>query len=156
MTESKQDVELIPDSNGIFDLSIVDNQLGSVEGLQTSIEVSLFTDARAPESIVPDAKNRRGWVGNIKTAIDDRSIGGTLWLLDQARLTASTISQAEIYARESLLHFLQDSVASSIDIEIIRANRRIDIGIDIKISNNITERYNVLWRLTNAAGISNV
>lgn len=146
-----QDIQIVPDESGIFDLSIDGTDFGSVDGLETSLQVSLFTDARAPETLVPDAKNRRGWVGDIITALEERFTGGNLWLLDQARLTARTISQAEIYANDSLSHYIEDSIASEINVGIDRSNRKISINIGIIVADNIIERYNILWRRTGAA-----
>jgi len=151
-----QDVKLTPDSLGVFDLSIDDKQLAFVDGLQTAIEVSLFTDARAPDSLVPEASRRRGWVGNIITSVQGREIGSLVWLLDQARLTTSTMSSAKIYAKDATLHFIEDGVAREINTSVIKGTRSVEIQIEIIISDNLVERYNVLWRNTNAAGISNI
>jgi len=151
-----QDVQITPDERGVFDLSLDGQGIASVDGLQTTLEVTLFTDSRAPESLVPDAKNRRGWVGDILTALEERFTGSNLWLLDQARLTARTISQAEIYANDAFLYLVEDSIASEYKISIDRSNRAIDINIEYIISDNIIERYNILWRRTSVTGLSNI
>lgn len=151
-----QDIKLFQESSGLFDIDVEDGVFASVDGLETSIEVSLFTDARAPGSLVPDAIDRRGWVGNIITAIDNRQIGSLLWLLDQARLTSRTISSADIYARQATLHYLEDSVAEDIAVTVERGQKQISISTDIKVSDNNTQRYNSLWRNTNAFGVSDI
>lgn len=151
-----QDIKIVPDNSGIFDLVIENGEFASVDGMQTMIEVTIFTDARAPESIVPDASKRRGWVGDITTALDGRLTGSNLWLLDQARLTADTISQAGIYANDAFLWMMEDSIASEVNVNIEQAHREISIEIEIVITDNIIERYNLLWRTTNATGLSNV
>ena len=146
-----QDVKIEPNSQGIFDI-VIDNELiDSVDGFETTINTALFTDARAPEQLVQNAENRRGWIGDILTAIDNRKTGSNLWLLDQARLTTRTISQAEIYTKDALSFFIEDSLASDIDINIERGQKSFDINIEYKIANNIIERYNALWRVTGAS-----
>ncbi|GAF89679.1 unnamed protein product, partial [marine sediment metagenome] len=56
-----QDLQITPDDVGLYDLVIDEEQsdFASVNGFETAIPVSLFTDSRAPSSIVPDATRRR-------------------------------------------------------------------------------------------------
>lgn len=151
-----QDVKLQADSSGVFDLVIENGKIASVEGMETTILVSLFTDARAPAALVKNAVQRRGWVGDILKADQARFTGSTLWLLDQARLISRTFSSAEIYAKNSLIFLVDDNIANAINISVNRDFRGISIGIEIVIGENIIERYNILWRTTNASGLSNV
>lgn len=153
---SGQDIKLVPDDRGNFDLVVKDGRIDFVEGLQTSINVSLFTDARASSSKVQPSEKRRGWVGDITRALEGRQTGSGLWTLDQARLTADTISQAEIEAIDAVSHFVEDGVVKETNVQVLRSNRQVDIAVDFVNSNDIIERYNVLWRKTNASGISNI
>lgn len=149
-----QDVKLIPDERGVYDISIEDGQIASVDGFQTTIIVSLLTDARAPASLVPNAHLRRGWVGDILKATKNKTTGSTLWLLDQARMVSKTFSQAELYAIDALQHLVDNGNTKSVNVEVVPSQKSIDIQTEIKIDENNTERYNTLWRLTNASGIS--
>lgn len=151
-----QDIKLQGDDLGVFDIVIENGQISSVEGMETTILVSFFTDARAPSALVPDALLRRGWVGDILKAEQARFTGSHLWLLDQARMISRTFSQAEIYAQNAFKSLVEDGVANSVNIDIDTSFRKIDIGVEIVISENITERYNILWRRTNASGLSNI
>ena len=153
---SGQDVKLCPDVRGDFDLVVRDGRIDFVEGLQTTIEVSLFTDARAPDSIVLPASKRRGWIGDILRSLEDRFTGSTLWTLDQARLTSDTLSQAEIAAKDSLSWMVEDQIANEVNIVVEKLNRQINIAIEIVALDNTIERYNVLWRKTNASGLCSV
>ena len=153
---SGQDVKLVPDERGNFDLVVKDGRLDFVEGFQSSIVVSLFADARAPESIVQPANKRRGWVGDILRSLEDRFTGSTLWTLDQARLTSDTLSQAEIAAKDALARMVEDQIANEINVAVEKLNRQINIAIEIVALDNTIERYNVLWRKTNASGLSNI
>lgn len=151
-----QDIELVPDNDGIYDLAVDSGKLKTVSGMQSSIVTSLFTDARAPSSIVPTASLRRGWCGDITKAIDGRYTGSTLWTLDQARLTSDTIRQAELAGVDALSWIAEDGVGESVTVDIERGTRSITISIEFKIKNNETQRYNYLWRNTNESGISNL
>lgn len=153
---SGQDVKLVPDNQGNFDLVVKDGCIDFIEGFQSSIVVSLFADARAPESIVQPASKRRGWAGDIIRSLENRFTGSTLWTLDQARLTSNTLSQAEIAAKDALLWMIEDQIAKEVNVQIEKSNRQIDITIEIVANDNTIERYNLLWRKTNASGISNI
>lgn len=153
---SGQDVKLVPDDRGNYDLIVKDGQIDFVEGLQSSIDVSLFADSRAPSSIVPQAENRRGWVGDITRSLEGKFTGSNLWTLDLARLNNDTISQAEIHAKDALSWMVEDQVAQEVNVSVTRLNRQINIAIEIVALNNTITRYNVLWRKTNASGISNI
>lgn len=151
-----QDVKLQGNSIGVFDLVIENGQISSVEGFETTILVTLFTDARAPSSLVPDALLRRGCVIDILRAEQARYTGSHLWLLDQARMISSTFAQAEIYSKNAFNFLIEDKMAKAVNVTITPDFKAIDIGIEIEISENITERYNTLWRLTSGSGLSNI
>jgi len=151
-----QDVKLVPDKNGLYDISIEDGVIASVDGFQTTIVVSLFTDARAPASIVPNAHLRRGWVGDILKAAQDKKTGSYLWTIDQARMIKSTFKQAELHTIDCLQHLIDNNNAKNVNVDVVPSQKAISINTDIKITENNTERYNTLWRLTNASGISNI
>jgi len=146
-----QDVKLVPDELGNYDLVVKDGQIDFVEGLETSLITSLFTDARAPESLVQPSEKRRGWVGDIIKALEGRFTGSVLWTLDQARLTNDTISKAEIAAKEALAWIVEDNVAQEVNVVVTSQNRSINISIEIVALDNNIERYNILWRKTNAS-----
>ncbi len=151
-----QDVKLSPDERGNYDLVVINGQLDFVEGLQTSVVVSLFADSRASSSIVPQADNRRGWVGDIIKSLEGKFTGSTLWTLDQARLTSETVSQAEIAAKDALAWMVEENIAQEVNVQVERSTRLINVNIEIVASNNTVERYNILWRKTNASGLSNI
>ncbi len=151
-----QDIKLVPDTAGLYDISIEDGQIAGIDGFQTTLVVSLFTDARAPESIVPNAYQRRGWVGDILKASTGDFTGSNLWLLDQARMTSRTKQSAELYIIDSLQHLVDNKNAKTVNVSVVMGQRSIDIETEIRITENSTERYNTLWRLTNASGLSNI
>jgi phage gp46-like protein len=151
-----QDIKLVPDTNGLYDISIENGNIGTVDGFQTTLVVSLFTDARAPSSIVPNAYLRRGWVGDILKASQDKKTGSYLWTIDQARMIKSTFQQADLHTIDALQHLIDNNNAKNVNVEVIPGQKTIEIQTDIKIDENNTERYNTLWRSTNASGLSNV
>ena len=144
-----QDVLIRQDEDGLYDLVIDGHDIASAEGFESAIPVSYFTDARASTVQVQEAKNRRGWVGNLLTVDIGRELGGQLWMLDQARLTEDTINFGRSYAQGSLQWMLDDSVARQITIRVEKTgDREIKIFTDITTINNTITRYVTLWRNT--------
>jgi len=145
-----QDVLIKPDRNGEFDLQISGSDFASVDGFETAVPTSFFSNARAIESRVPAARKRRGWVGNILTILTGRELGGTLWTLDQARITEDTLNFAETYARESLQWMLDDRIATNINVDVRQQDdSSIIIATKITTLDNATTKYVSLWRSTN-------
>jgi phage gp46-like protein len=124
----------------------------SSEGFDTAIPVSLFTDKRAPSSLVPEASRRRGWVGNILTLDEEFELGSLLWILDQAKLTQTEIISSQIYAKDCLSWLINIGAAESITVVTTQtATRGILINIKIRDNNNNLNQYQTLWRSTNAS-----
>lgn len=140
----KQDVAIKTDENGLYDLSLDGPDFLGASGYGSIIPVQYFSDARAPESVVQGANNRRGWVA-------DKELGGLLWILDQARMTQETINLAEVYARESLQMLIDTGLASSVECKVEESGRGIIIKTIIQTPDNITKRYMSMWRDTKLA-----
>lgn len=144
------DIKVTFQSDGSFDIPIENGDLANVEGFDTAIWVSLFTDARAPESKVIQPENRRGWLGDTESPVSGRDLGGLLWLTEQRRLTQDTLNEVVDYARQSLQWFVDDGLAKSLDVtgEIVPQH-----GISLKITINVPQgstvtHYVKLWEAT--------
>lgn len=93
--------------------------------LQTSVIVSLFTDAQAqPGDAIPDgSSDPRGWWGDmpVDPAAQDAATtpdrtGSRIWLLDRALQTDQTQQLERHYAAEALQWMLDDDEASTITV----------------------------------------
>lgn len=151
---NRQDVLIKGDDRGLYDIQIEKSDFASAYGFETAIPTSYFTDARASAAQVEEAERRRGWVGNILYLDDGRQLGGLLWILDQARLTADTINFAKSFAQGALQWVIDDGLARSIQISIERNGiRAIRIETDIFTIDNTVQRYVTLWRATDLSRI---
>lgn len=151
-----QDVKISPNEFGLFDLQIEGADFASVDGLETSIAVSLFTDGRASSALVQDPARRRGWIGDVFTAEINRKIGSELWILDQARLTTTTVNQARVFATDCLSWLIEDFIAQSVNVVVVRNDSRsITITVELTTRQGETRTYEYLWRNTDANNISN-
>ncbi|MGR3179823.1 MAG: phage GP46 family protein [Candidatus Anammoxibacter sp.] len=143
------DVALIDDAKG-FDINIKDGDIESVENFKTAIQVSLFSDARADSSQVFLPEARKGWIGDIVTPIDGQNFGSLLWLVQQERLTQSTLNKVVNFARLALQWLIDQGQASRIEVsgEIVP---RSGISLNIVITSILgkTESHYVeLWENT--------
>ena len=146
-----QDVRLQADENGIYDLVLGDGDFNSVDGFETAIATSYFTDSRAPSVQVQAAQNRRGWVGNILYADIERELGGLLWVLDQARITDDTLNLAKTFAQDSLAWMVEDGIARNVAVSVEKAGyRTIKILTNVTTLDNTVLRYVTLWKNTGA------
>lgn len=144
-----QDLQFAKNSDGLIDLVLDGQQFAKVDGLETAIQVSLLTDARAPESTVLTPSLRRGWVGNIDTADTGRQLGSLLWTFDQARLTPDILNSLALASEEALLWMIEDFVAKSVTAEAIQINtREVNIIISILTIEGKEKQYSILWRNT--------
>lgn len=144
-----QDVRIKRKDDGLFDLNVVDQTLETIEGFETAIIVSLFTDARAPSSVVQTPSRRRGWVGNILTADSGRQLGSRLWTFQQARLTEATLNDIAVAAQESLNWMVEDRIAKSVSATALQnGSRGVTINVSIVTIEGKEEKYAVLWRRT--------
>ena len=124
-------------ANGDFEL---------VESFETSLDVSLFADARASAAEVSTPQLRRGWWGN---AFLDVELGSKLWFLDQAKNTPLQLAQA-ISSTQKALQWLTDlSYADSVDVTGTQDETNIFLNILVnKNGSVITARNYQLWRNT--------
>ena len=125
------------DANGDFEL---------VDGFETSLNVSLFADARADSDEVNTPQLRRGWWGNLFL---DVTIGSKLWFLDQAQNTVQVLVQAQNSARLSLQWLLDQQYDDNITVTGTQEKSNISLFITIeKAGTIIAERSYQLWRNT--------
>ena len=144
-----QDFLLRQDEDGVYDLRIADRDFETVDGFETAILTSLFTDARAPASAVERATDRRGWTGDILTAAEGRSLGSLLWTYEQSRLTQDIRNQIAVAAERALRWMVQDGEARSVAARVISGDvRSVSLQIDITTIGGDVQSYVVLWRNT--------
>jgi phage gp46-like protein len=89
------------------------------EGLETAVNISLFTDARADDDAeLPGgarATDRRGWWGDAYAKTKDDKVGSLIWLDARKKLISSTPSAIAKHARAALQWLLDDGVASRLE-----------------------------------------
>jgi phage gp46-like protein len=137
---------------GCFDLVLGEQDFETVDGLETTVAVLLFTDARAAPEEVSEPAKRRGWVGNILRSID---LGGMLWLWSQARNTQNIRNKIERWAINSLQPLIDDGIASEVVTTVVQTDkRRIKVEIDIIVKEGETKKFSY-WLDTDLGNLTN-
>lgn len=148
-----QDFAIQQEENGTaFDLTVNGQDFGSVDGLETTVALYLFTDARASASQEQQASKRRGWLGNIFRLFD---LGSLLWLLIQVRNTQEIRNKAKQYAINALEPLIADGLASEVNVDVVQINTkgiRLDIEIIVKIGE--VKKF-TFWLNTNLEDLKN-
>ena len=141
------DVKLVPlGDKGDLDLVIVDGEFSSVEGLDSSLDVSLLSDRRGREPRVSDPLKARGWIGD---TVNGDEIGSHLWLLGSARLNSATVTDAETFASQALQHFIDDGFAVSVDVTGSLTVQGVSLSVTINTpTGESVQKIVNLWELT--------
>jgi phage gp46-like protein len=135
--------------NGYYDISFTNGDFTLTSGFDTAILMSLFTDKRAASFEVPRVEMRRGWCGNLLNNYANYEIGSKLWLLDQERKTPNIANLSESYTYDCLKWFLDDDLATNIDVSSQLDETGIVIAVIIKYSQNILYKNAFsLWQNT--------
>lgn len=134
-----------------FDLEIGEQDLGTVDGMETTVAVLLFTDARAAPEDVNDPSARRGWVGNV---LLERELGGTLWLWTQLKNTQEMRNKIKIWAENSLQPLIDDGLVSEIIVITEETdNRGIRLSIEIIVKIGEVQKFDY-WLNTNLGNLT--
>lgn len=105
---------------GFADFAIVENDLESDEGLETSVFISLFTKRRAEDSdqLPGGQTSLQGWWADSFASVQGDKIGSRLWLLAREKSTSTVLRLAQEYAAESLQWMVDDRVAASFEVSV--------------------------------------
>ena len=146
------DIKLGKISDSSYDFQIENGDLAIDDGLETSLISSLFSDRRADESQVFQPERRRGWIGDLVSTTPGYLFGSHIWLLEQSRLTQTTLNDIEDYAKKALQWMVDGGFAINISADASltsRSNSPIILNIEITSPNGSTSKkaFN-LWQRT--------
>jgi len=145
------DIKLEQDTTtNLFDISFTNGDFTTVDSFDTSLQVSLFADARATESQMPRSELRRGWWGNqFDSDFPLYELGSKLWLLDQSRRTQATLNNAVDFTRNALQWLIDKGHVQDVDVTASFIENGIQLAITINRGNSIVDtKYYDLWNNT--------
>lgn len=145
----KADVKFEKDSDGIYDIAIgEDGDLDYVSGYETSIHMSVETNALADATEIENVLMREGWIGNENNDDQNFELGSKLHLKLQSRATTLDKNEAVNYVRLALSHFVPDR-AKSIDVTGNLTQHGISVTANIlRHDNTIDKVLFELWDKT--------
>lgn len=132
-----------------YSIRIANGDLELTDGLDSSISVSLLSNARAVSDQVLTPDRREGWLGDV-VQDSGRPMGSSLWLQDQRRLTQENLNGSITSGRESLDWMTEDDIATSVNVtgEIIpKLGNRLNIEFTSK-TGVTSNQYVNLWENT--------
>lgn len=146
------DYGLFLDVDGLIDMAFVPGDVAADAGLETAVLVSLFSDARATEDMIPTIDrdgDLRGYWGDVRGTAPGDSTGSLLWTIRRAKQLSRTLADAKGYAEAALRWMVEDQVASSV---VVNASYP-QLGwmlLEVLIyrpqsSNPVVFRYNYQW-----------
>lgn len=140
--------DLIFDKTGYADLIIENKDLSQENALFTCVSIQLFTNLRDENYNSLSNKDPQGWVGDAIIDSEFGAIGSHLWLLEQTYLSNELQGLAQGYAENSVLPMKELGVIADYNIitEIDRANKRLNLGIELIAKSN-SEKYNKKFEL---------
>lgn len=120
------------------------------DGLETSVNISLFSDSRASPDLIPaelPKDDLRGWWGDVGNVPGDNT-GSLLWLLKREKQVPTTLSRAKQYCQDALGWMLTDRVATRVEVDtawIATGWMQITIDIYRPTGQAVRYRYNYEW-----------
>jgi phage gp46-like protein len=146
-----QDLKKVMNADGLFTLSLVNGDFEVIDGMETAVLVSLYTDARLDESEVKTPLMRSGWIGNIMT--QGRQLGGKLWKFENSPVTTSYLANAKEATQRSFDWMINDKVARSITAAIsaqkaTNGMTNISHQVGIVARDGVKQDYVYLWDRT--------
>jgi phage gp46-like protein len=140
------DIALIPDKTSEADIAITNNDLMIVDGFDTAVYISLFTDARDTDS--DDANPSGGYWGDglDSSTIAVSPLGSLLWKYARAVITSDVINSIKTTCSNALKWMIDDGIAGSIAVTSKETgNNAYEFGISISKPGNTGASY--LYRI---------
>lgn len=147
----KQDIAVIFDSvTGLRDIAIGDDgDLQSVDDFSTSVDLAILTNRRANSSEVPQATERRGWIGDLTPKVAGRKAGSKVWLFEQRRRDDNTINGLRDAFQEALQSLIEDGQVDRTQVDAVASGiSGVQVTVVFFIGNNLVRRYFNLWNRT--------
>lgn len=134
-----------------FDLNLKNWELEYDDGLESSILISLYSDARVSlEELQPGEISRRGFWGDAVDNPENHNTGSKLWMLDRATITSELLESAREWCEEALQWLIDDRIAESVTVTTAykptdRSVMEIGIQIVRPTGNRVAYKFDFVW-----------
>ena len=153
----KVDIALILGLDNIYDIEFDSSgEFITTSGLDTSLNMAFYAEARADSTEQNDPLRRSGWVGNELSDTPNFEVGSKNWLLYQTKKTQDTLNYSETYNYNAFKWLISDGFADTINVNSQFTPDGISIIIALLVNNKIQQSFEFsLWQNTpsNTLGI---
>jgi phage gp46-like protein len=122
------------------------------DGLETSVIISLFTDAPATADELAShgftADQNRGWWGDDYPEVEGDVWGSLLWLLERSKRDDETLAEAKEFAERCLAWLVDDGVAQSITASTAWHPPTSFLRLEIEVIRMDGKRWSRVWNAT--------
>ena len=129
-------------NNDYYDIDMENGDCKKVEGLETSIIVSVLSNQRASETEIQESYYRGGWWGNL---FSDYENGSKIWLLYQSSINNNTKNLLNEYISKCLNWLVIDGYIDKLDINVIQIDNNLAFTIKtIRYEQENIRKFNLL------------
>lgn len=141
------DIQLAQQDDLGFYYNVAGADLVHDDGLETAVNISLFTDARVTEAELPPGTTaKRGWWGDLFASVEGDRIGSKIWTLARRTVTEETAGDLETYAKEALDWLVTDNIAASVLVEAtVEKPNSILLSVKIQKPDGTDSLFDFLW-----------
>ena len=135
------------------DLKLEAGDLALDHTLATPALVSLFSDRRAGDDILPPdgTEDPRGWWGEDP----NDPFGSLLWLLTREKATNEVLARAQTYSKDALGWLEREGIAQTVEaFATFGPDDMLQITVTMQRGHSQSARHADLWEATEAADFS--
>lgn len=141
---------------GPADIKVQGHELLRDPGFETSVLISLFSNARADndDTLPQTTELRNGYWGS---ELVEFNFGSKLWLLGRAKIDTTTLRLVEQYCKDALDWMVQDGIAQSIEAIAVKENNReirFLVRINRKNVDNVFFKFYANWQYQTIGGLA--
>lgn len=137
---------ILNDDRGYWDFEWTESgDFSTASTLDTYILMSIFEEVRATPTEIPEARSRRGWLGNESTPGFEQ--GSKQWQFEQERITGTVLADLGPVIRNGLQRLIDDGIAVSVEVETpVLRNGKVCVFINLgRDGSRVDRRFFELW-----------
>lgn len=137
---------IVNTTKGYYDFEWTESgDFSTNQTLDTYILIALFEEVRATATEIPQARLRRGWLGNETTPNFQQ--GSKAWLFEQERITGSRLAELGVIIRNALQPLIDDGLAVNVEVETpFLRDGKVSVFINLfRDGSRVDRRFFELW-----------
>ena len=112
-----KDFQLTRFGRGYWEMTVDGGDAEQVDGFETAVLTSNFSNARADESEIIDPLRRGGWVGNVLNP-KGYVLGNKAWLMEREKVTDANAKTLREYVRRGYQWMIDKKRLRAVDVRV--------------------------------------